>query len=103
MPFQPQVGEELAIDGSLYRTAEHPAAPGVPYGQEGRQATVYRLVARSGESKALKVFKPRFRAPARLPCPRGWAGMPACPASRSVPGPSSPPSGMLRCCAPTPT
>jgi hypothetical protein len=32
---------ELGIDDSIYRIAEHPAAPGLPYGQEGRQAAVY--------------------------------------------------------------
>jgi len=32
MAFHPQVGEEL-INGMTYRIAEHPAAPGVPYGQ----------------------------------------------------------------------
>jgi hypothetical protein len=43
MPFQPQVNQELTIDDVTYRIAEHPAAPGIPYGQEGRQAIVYQL------------------------------------------------------------
>ena len=64
MSFEPKVSQELAIDGVTYRIAEHPAAPGIPYGQEGRQAIVYQLVAESGEKKALKVFKPRYRLPA---------------------------------------
>lgn len=64
MPFQPSVGQELVIDGVAYRITEHPAAPGMPYGQEGRQAVVYQVVAENGDQRALKVFKPRFRAPA---------------------------------------
>jgi Tol biopolymer transport system component len=36
----------------------------MPYGQEGRQAVVYQVVAENGDRRALKVFKPRFRAPA---------------------------------------
>ena len=63
MSFQPQANAQLDIDGATYRIAEHPAAPGMPYGQEGRQATVYQLLA-SNERHALKVFKPRFRVPA---------------------------------------
>jgi hypothetical protein len=52
---------------------EHPAAPGMPYGQEGRQAVVYALIedgdqadAGGGVSmrRALKAFKPRYRLPA---------------------------------------
>jgi hypothetical protein len=64
MPFQPEVGQELTIDDVTYRVAEHPAAPGMPYGQEGRQAIVYQLVAQGGAAQALKVFKPRYRLPA---------------------------------------
>jgi hypothetical protein len=62
MPFQPAVGDELNIDGATYRIAEHPSAPGMPYGQEGRQAVVYQLLA-GEERRALKVFKPRYRLP----------------------------------------
>jgi len=36
MPFQPQVNQELTIDYVTYRIAEHPAAPGIPCGQQGR-------------------------------------------------------------------
>jgi ABC-type amino acid transport substrate-binding protein len=62
MPFQPEINQELVIDRASYCIAEHPAAPGVPYGQEGRQAIVYQLAA--GETRyALKVFKPRYRVP----------------------------------------
>ncbi len=62
MPFQPLVNDILDIDGTAYRIAEHPAAPGIPYGQEGRQAVVYQLIS-GDERRALKVFKPRFRVP----------------------------------------
>ena len=64
MPFRPQVDDQLTINGTTYRTTEHPAAPGVPYGQEGRQAIVYQLTADDDARRALKVFKPRYRLPA---------------------------------------
>jgi len=64
MAFQPTADQQLLIDGVAHRIAEHPAAPGMPYGQEGRQAVVYQVVAENGDRRALKVFKPRFRAPA---------------------------------------
>ena len=47
MPFQPNPGDELSIDGAAYRVAEHPSAPGMPYGQEGRAGIVYQLIAAS--------------------------------------------------------
>ena len=62
MPFQPNVGQQLEIDGITYKIAEHPAAPGMPYGQEGRQAVVYKLLSGS-RPFALKVFKARYRLP----------------------------------------
>ena len=43
--------------------AAHPAAPEMPYGQEGRQTTVYQLAA-DGQIRALKVFKARYRVSA---------------------------------------
>ena len=64
MPLQPQVSQRIIIDKMTYQIAEHPSAPGIPYGQEGRQAIVYQLVAPDGDKRALKVFKPRFRVPA---------------------------------------
>lgn len=63
MPFQPNVGDTLIIEGTTYRVTEHPSAPGMPFGQEGRQAIVYQLAAES-RTCALKVFKSRFRFPA---------------------------------------
>jgi len=64
MTFQAEVNQELVIDSVPYHIAEHPAAPGIPYGQEGRQAIVYQLAAPDEEKRALKVFKPRYRLPA---------------------------------------
>jgi hypothetical protein len=72
-PFRPNAHDELTIAGVTYRVAEHPAAPGFPYGQEGRAGIVYALTPVpapagrevGGEGRvALKVFKPRFRTPA---------------------------------------
>jgi hypothetical protein len=70
--FQPHVNQELPIDDSTYQIAEHPAAPGMPYGQEGRAATVY-LVTSDGEKRALKVFKARFRVPGMVSLARRLA------------------------------
>jgi hypothetical protein len=64
MVFSPNPRDELIIDGVAYRIAEHPTAPGFPYGQEGRAGIVYCLQNPATASKAaLKVFKPRFRFP----------------------------------------
>ena len=68
MAFRPNVGDELTLNGVTYRIAEHPAAPGIPYGQEGRAGIVYQLLPadRSAgfQPAALKVFRARFRTPA---------------------------------------
>jgi tetratricopeptide (TPR) repeat protein len=64
MPFTPIVDQILLIDGITCRVAEHPAAPGIPYGQEGRAAVVYQLHIPGNRAMALKVFKPRYRLPA---------------------------------------
>jgi formylglycine-generating enzyme required for sulfatase activity len=63
MAFRPQVNQQLSIEGVTYRIGEHPSAPGMPYGQEGRRAVVYQLIAADGNRRALKVFKPRFSVP----------------------------------------
>ncbi|HEC33234.1 MAG TPA: hypothetical protein ENI37_00775 [Chloroflexi bacterium] len=63
MRFRPRVGEELVINGVTYCIAEHPAAPGIPYGQAGRRAIVYQIAA-GDDKRALKVFSRRFRSPA---------------------------------------
>jgi WD40 repeat protein len=62
LAFQPEINQELTIEGIAYAIAEHPAARGMPYGQEGRQAVVYQLAVGPGR-RAIKVFKPRFRVP----------------------------------------
>ena len=68
MFFRPSVNDELTLNGVTYRIAEHPAAPGIPYGQEGRAGIVYQLLPADRSTgfppAALKVFKPRFRTPA---------------------------------------
>ena len=66
MSFQPTVNQVITIDDKTFLIAEHPNAPGIPHGQEGRQAIVYRLIAGEGEQRALKVFKPRFRVPSMV-------------------------------------
>ncbi len=64
MTFQPQAGDTFTIDSIVHQLAEHPAARGVPYGQEGRAAVVYQLLTAEGQAHALKVFRQRFRVPA---------------------------------------
>ena len=64
MPFQPQPFQKLIINNQTYQVMEHPAAPGMPYGQEGRQAIVYQLGlvgGQGGNPAGLKVFKPRYQ------------------------------------------
>ena len=83
MVFRPVPGQQLVIDGVPYTLAQHPHAPGMVYGQEGRQATVYML-AHGAQQRALKVFKPRFRVPSlasladRLNALAGMAGLAVC-------------------------
>ncbi|PZD94585.1 hypothetical protein DNH61_16590 [Paenibacillus sambharensis] len=67
MTFNPKAGDEIIIDGKIYRIAPHPAFYDMPYGQEGRQGTVYKLISvQDGQSKALKVFRAAFRHPANV-------------------------------------
>ncbi|WP_454190667.1 hypothetical protein [Paenibacillus sp. Marseille-Q7038] len=69
MSFQPNPGDQLHINGVTYQVGQHPAAPGIAYAQTGRQGTVYKLIPADGneyESKALKVFFPKFRVPAMV-------------------------------------
>ena len=58
-----QINQRISITNIEYHIAEHPSAPGMPYGQEGRKAIVYQLAGGDGY-RALKVFKPRYRLPA---------------------------------------
>lgn len=62
MPFRPEINQTLRIDEVDYCFTEHPAAPGMPYGQTGRRATVYQVQA-DGAFHALKIFTPAFRSP----------------------------------------
>lgn len=64
MSFAPNINQTLLIDSVICHIAEHPAAPGIPYGQEGRAAVVYQLHTPGNKAIALKVFKPRYRLPA---------------------------------------
>jgi uncharacterized Zn finger protein (UPF0148 family) len=63
MPFRPKPDDELKIGESTYYFAEHPAAPGVTYGQSGRRGTVYQIMNASGKAWALKVFLRQYREP----------------------------------------
>lgn len=63
MPFHPSVDLQLEINEAIYSVAEHPVAPGIPYGQEGKAAVVYKLDTPVNGSCALKVFKAAYRAP----------------------------------------
>ncbi|WP_145153649.1 hypothetical protein [Paenibacillus xylanexedens] len=61
--FPPDINTELRIRNQVYRLVQHPQFEGMPYGQEGREGTVYKLINSSGENSALKVFRPAFRQP----------------------------------------
>ncbi|GMK42103.1 hypothetical protein PCCS19_51620 [Paenibacillus sp. CCS19] len=64
MPFEPKVQDEIVIKGKVYRFAAHPSFAAMPYGQEGRQGIVYKIVAiQDGYAKGLKVFRPMFHHP----------------------------------------
>jgi formylglycine-generating enzyme required for sulfatase activity len=63
MPFRPNPNDKLTIGDRTYRFAEHPAAPGMAYGQSGRRGTVYQLIDDAGDAWALKVFLRQFREP----------------------------------------
>ncbi|MEF2969299.1 hypothetical protein V3851_26350 [Paenibacillus sp. M1] len=62
--FPPEQDDLFSLQGRNYRVEEHPRFAGVPYGQEGRQGTVYQIIRQDdGEAFALKVFRPSFRYP----------------------------------------
>lgn len=54
MGFRPEVGEEISLNKDVYRVEKHPAVVGIemPYGQEGRQGTVYQLQHENGFKNA---------------------------------------------------
>jgi hypothetical protein len=58
--FNPTLETRLFVEDRNFTFAPHPAIPSMVWGQEGRHATVYRIVA-EGESYGLKVFRPAFR------------------------------------------
>lgn len=85
MSFQPEVNARIHINGKTYLIGAHPQAPGVPYGQEGRQGNVYLLHSEDKrEKKAIKVFRSKFVNPSmvfqtqQLAKFKGMAGLWAC-------------------------
>ena len=62
MRFQPKVDQVLAVGKDRYEIEPHPMVPHLPYGQEGRMATVYKMRS-DGKNFALKVFKDAYRKP----------------------------------------
>ncbi|MGG1443187.1 WG repeat-containing protein [Brevibacillus laterosporus] len=69
MVFQPRVEEELHLHSTTYTIGEHPVAPHVPYGQEGRQGIVYQLISQKEAAsrwKALKVFRHQYKDPKQV-------------------------------------
>ena len=104
MTFHPEANQELLIGGAAYRVAEHPVAPGMPYGQEGRAAVVYKLVAEGGDARALKVFKPRFRVPALVVLAEAAGGLRGSARPVGVPPRRADPTAKhALCCESTPT
>ncbi len=63
MPYRPKPNDKLTINTVEYTFTEHPAAPGMAYGQTGRRATVYQVQAQDGSLHALKVFTRAWRDP----------------------------------------
>ncbi len=60
--IHPQV--PLILNNCIFEVIEHPYFPGHAFVQEGRKSWIYKLREKySGESYALKVFKPAFRDP----------------------------------------
>lgn len=62
MPFRPTLHSTLTIDNKVYVFYEHPVAKGMPYGQTGRRATVYKVADQNNKDFALKVFTKAFRS-----------------------------------------
>ena len=91
--FQPNVGDSLTINERDYRFEPHPLTLRIPYGQEGRQAVVYKMTG-DGQSWALKVFKPKYRRPylvgvsKRIVAYANLPGMEACRREVMTPGKS---------------
>lgn len=79
MPFRPNPGDRINIADNTYTFTEHPAAPGMAYGQAGRRGTVYQLADEQGGLWALKVFLRQYREPRLVGQSeriRGYAALP---------------------------
>jgi len=61
--ISPQPNDVIEIDKQEYRFFSMPQFPEIAYCEIGRKAKVYKLITDSGQSFALKVFKPHFRSP----------------------------------------
>ncbi len=80
-----EANESIRIGHTLYRVAEHPALPGIPYVQRGARGFVIQLVAPDGERMALKYFKLKYRVPALVKVTEAlkqYADMPGLRAAR---------------------
>ena len=92
MPYRPKPNDTIAIDAIPYRFTEHPAAPGMAYGQTGRRATVYQVQAQDGSLHALKVFTKAWRdqrnaiSATRLRSFAGLPGLQVCERTVFTPG-----------------
>jgi hypothetical protein len=62
MAFRPSVNSQIIIENQAYTFTPHPAAKGMPYGQTGRRATVYKITNSNKDEFALKVFTKAFRS-----------------------------------------
>ncbi len=58
--FDPRPGTKLQIGSRTYEVMPHPSAPAMPFGQEGRKATVYQVMS-DRQFFALKIFKKPYR------------------------------------------
>ncbi|MBN1266496.1 MAG: WD40 repeat domain-containing protein [Anaerolineales bacterium] len=79
MPFRPMPNETIMISDATYTFTEHPAAPGMAYGQAGRRGTVYQVADAQGRLWALKVFLRQYREPrlaGQAEKIRGYASIP---------------------------
>ncbi len=61
MPFRPTIGSTIQVGQKILSVSPHPSAKGMPYGQQGRKATVYQVVDQQGDRHALKVFARMFQ------------------------------------------
>jgi small GTP-binding protein len=62
MMFTPQPFDKITIGTKVYTFSEHPNAPGVAYGQAGRQSIVWQLTDMENNKYALKVYHDLYRS-----------------------------------------